>query len=263
MESTYTFAIGHPRFAERYVHIKGQLEQIVGDKYTILGIDGRALSESETAASRGREGISLGQLGCALSHLEAYKRMIALGLPHGFVVEDDAVLPQNLNEIIQEVLPYLPRDGVISFFSPRPALSLYSIRDAPVTRFGSVVSPVGTLNIHTTTAYLISAEAAKKIIRCNFPVRHLADHWWAFRENGGLGRVHLLVPMPCGIKHFESLIGYGSGGETGVGIAQKLKRIGIIERVRRVRRKMILRRQMKNIILVNEPSIYEKEDPCE
>jgi hypothetical protein len=104
MESTFTFAIAHPRFAERFVHTKAQLEQVVCDRYTIVGVDGRALSERETAASRGREGISLGQLGCALSHLEAYKRKKALDLPHGFVVEDDAVLPENVNKIIQEVL---------------------------------------------------------------------------------------------------------------------------------------------------------------
>jgi hypothetical protein len=69
--------------------------------------------------------------------------------------------------------------------------------------------------------------------------------------------------MPCEIKHFESSIGYGSGGGTGVGITQRLKRMGIIEKLRRVRRQMILRRQVKNIILMDEPSIYDNEDVCE
>jgi hypothetical protein len=53
-------------------------------------------------------------------------------------------------------------------------------------------------------AYLIGREAAEAIAACNKPVRHLADHWFAFYAEGAIDRILLHYPMPVSAAQFDS-----------------------------------------------------------
>jgi len=259
MKSTHTFAIALPRFAARHAHVKTQLRDRIRDCYEIIGVDGSALVLSEALAPEAlSRNMSAGQAGCALSHVAVYRRMAECDLPHAFVIEDDAVLPPNMDGIIASCLPHLSPRGVISFYSPRPYPTEYSDRGAPLLPSGRLLAPVATLDTHTATAYLIGSEAAARIAAFNTPVSHLADHWFAFRAAGAVDRVLLHHPMPVSVAHFDSSIGYDRG------LRNVLKAAALalppLRKMLQQRRSAIEEKQKANILVVDALSIYDRNE---
>lgn len=260
MKKVRTFGISLPRCKDRYHHIQEQLLTKVKDNFEILGVDGMQITRGRQSAgerSPATKSLSPGQIGCALSHLAVYRRMEKLNLPYAFVVEDDVILPDNIESIIEECVWHLPRMGVISLYSPRPRITKYTSRSAPKLSSGALLSPTRTLDTHTTTAYLITTEAARNIRRCNDPVSHLADHWFAFYEAGAIDKVLLHYPMPVRVAHFESSIGYISSGK--ISFKNELKRFKLAHKLIKLKRAYQEYMQMKNIRVVDEPSFYETQ----
>jgi len=259
MKEVFTFAIGLPRFPRRYENLMTQLRDRVVDCYEIVGVDG---SDSRTWPNMDESGhadkMSAGQVGCALSHVMAYRRMTELDLPYAFVIEDDVVLPDNIEAVVMSCLPYLSPSGVISLYSPRPAATEYSNRDSPILQFGRLLSPTASLDTHTATSYLIGRSAAAGIIGCNYPVRYLADHWFAFHAEGAVDKVLLHYPMPVSVAHFDSSIGY-SGSLSGI-VKSILLRLPAVRKSVLRKRVDEERRQKLNIVVVDKPSFYQKED---
>ena len=56
-----------------------------------------------------------GQLGCALSHIELWKHSLKSDKPYLLVLEDDAILPDDLSKKIEELEEYLPKKWDIVF----------------------------------------------------------------------------------------------------------------------------------------------------
>lgn len=192
-----------------------------------------------------------------MSHLAAYRRIVELDLPSAFVVEDDAVLPADIENIIAECLPHLSDRGVISLYSPRPHPVEYSKKGAPVLSGGQLLAPTERINIHTGTAYLISRSAAADIISYNWPIRHLADHWFAFYAAGAVDKVLLYYPMPVSVSHHDSTIGYDSKLR---GMLKALAfRFPPIRRAINSKRSRVERQSMANIMIVDAPTFYERQ----
>lgn len=258
MKSAYTFAVALPRFRKRFNHIKLQLESKIRDRYEIVGVDGRELEFlSAPILDFASENMSEGQAGCALSHIKAYHRMAQLDLPHAFIIEDDAIIPTDIDQIIESCLPHLSSRGVISFYSPRPTPSKFSLRNAPKLMSGQLLAPTARLDVHTATAYLIGREAAIGILAVQSPLKHLADHWFAFHAGGAIDRVLLHYPMPVSVAHFDSSLGYDKG------LRKTLKSIVVAfpptRSALKRKREATENQQKANIIVVDEPSFYDRE----
>ena len=259
MKDTYTFAIGLPRFSARYAHITDQLRKRIVDRYEVIGIDGSELDLSKVVSAEALTSrMSSGQAGCALSHIAAYRRMVELDLPHAMIIEDDAVLSENIKHLVADCLPHLSPFGVISFYNPRPKPTRYSDRGAPALSTGRLLSPVATLDTHTTTAYLIGRHAAEKIAHYNFPLRHLADQWFAFHKIGAVDRVLLHYPMPVSTAHFDSSIGYDTGIRSA--IKSLLLSLSPVRHAVNLRRAKEEQRQKTNILVVDAPTFYERKE---
>lgn len=250
------FIVALKRLAERYEHALLQARRFSNFESEIIGIDGRELKlEDCVAPNSTASNFTAGQVGCAMSHVEIYRKMQSLRLDHALIVEDDAILPLNFGEVVEDCIPYLSPHGVISFYSPRPNPTYYSNRGAPVLPGGQLLAPTSKLDTHTTTAYLIGREAAAGIAAYNSPVRSLADHWFAFYDAGAVESVLLHHPMPVNVAHFDSSIGYGRG------LSDKLKRLALnVPPVRNAvwrKRAREEERQKANIVVVDAPTFYE------
>ena len=252
------FAVALPKFPERYAHAQRQIAQFPKLNGEIIGVDGSKLDLSLCCASSNQSrALTLGQVGCAMSHLEVYRRILKMDLPNAFVIEDDAILPDNLEAILSDCMPYLGPRTVISFYSPRPKPTKFSCRAAPVIRSGKLFSPTSRLNVHTATAYLIGRDAAASIVENNFPVRHLADHWFSFHNEGSVERVLLHYPMPVSIAHFESSIGYDTN------LRSRIKSVGsnlpLFRRALLHKRRVTERRHKANIIVGDFSTFYDHD----
>ena len=94
--------------------MQAQFDRLSLSAEFVSAIDGRSLSEAEVAEvySKWRtrfcsgKGLSRGEIGCALSHIEFFRRVIANNVP-GFVFEDDVELSREVAPSISKVEEFL------------------------------------------------------------------------------------------------------------------------------------------------------------
>ena len=125
-----------------------------------------------------RERIQIGMIGCCLSHIKAYRRMIEENLPYALIFEDDVVLEPKFPELLK---------NAESFLDPsKPQVLLFSAwMDG---REGEEV-PDGIIEedgFFCADAYCLTLPAAKLITRLNDPVITISDAFTRWHKRYGL-----------------------------------------------------------------------------
>jgi len=133
--------------------------------------------------------------------------VVARRFPHALVLEDDAVLPDDLDELLGALPPHL--DG-------REVALLYyrSFRECPLSGDGVrlpgdrlLADPLDPSLPIGGTAYAITREACEAMIELP---HHEPDAWGQFVANGGIERLRCVHPRPVGERlDFASTLGYG------------------------------------------------------
>ena len=135
--------------------------------------------------------LTLGEIGCALSHLEIYKKIVRENYACAMILEDDIALPNNFAELLDsmEASMTCAEGKVVSLGRANKVTLLkkyYSFKEfgeyTAVTAFG-------------TYAYLINFAGAKSLSEQLLPIKFEADMFMHFRENGWLGQFHILYPQ--------------------------------------------------------------------
>ncbi|EPR74765.1 Beta-1,4-galactosyltransferase [Winogradskyella psychrotolerans RS-3] len=110
-------------------------------------------------------------IGCALSHVMLYKKMIADQIDYACIFEDDIILPPNTKKILQSI------ETVIS--STEPQIILLS----PSKSKEEVLHNLGAYQLRPfqsgffTSSYIINQLGAKVLFENMYPVHHVADCW--------------------------------------------------------------------------------------
>jgi glycosyl transferase, family 25 len=145
-------------------------------------------SESKSLAILGRE-MTAGEVGCAVSHRWAYQRAISEGLDYALIIEDDALLAGNLNELFDFVDAHtISWDIIILGYSKlksSDAINFY--RMEPVGRvhssyLGNKIGRVWRNWTCGTVGYLISKSGAVKLLNSSDKVCVVADSWGYFEN---------------------------------------------------------------------------------
>ena len=133
--------------------------------------------------------IRLGQLGCALSHLELYRKLLMSDKQCCCIMEDDL----EIRPMFPNVLSYI--ENHIDINSPQVVLLHKHFSDrAPVT---NDIHLVEIAYERCADAYVINKKAAASLLEQNFPVKRPCDHWSMFARNGRL-RLFQAFPTTCG-----------------------------------------------------------------
>jgi glycosyl transferase family 25 len=150
--------------------------------------DGRRLNESELAQLYDEAGarrvaghpLTRGEIGCALSHIGVYRRIIEERLPAALVLEDDACLGPEFPGILEACRLQLPADQpqIILFTHVRSVSLLHAIPLVSGHRLCQV-----TRGAWLAQAYLINQAAARKLAEQLMPVRMPADYWGVCLRN--------------------------------------------------------------------------------
>lgn len=186
----------------------------------IEAVDGRLLGEAERSRvyskwrTRLRYGVGLtsGELGCVLSHIDFFRRVLASYEGIGMVLEDDVALGHDFAAAVQEVAErLLAADGPTLIQLPGLA------RDLRIgngnEKFVSVSESMGTY------AYAINRSAAALLIKAFSPVMMPIDYYRYVIKHYGLNyfvysRQVLTVNMDG-----ESMVGSDRKRFTGLGLA--------------------------------------------
>ena len=204
------FVINLRKSADRKKHMKKQLDRL-GIAYEFVdAVDGKALTDQEIKMhgletfppwpSFNARQLSRSEIGCLLSHLAIYKRMIAENIEWACIFEDDAVLGENLETLLKGMADHLARyghellllghhgwyhdfsRGAEYFPKRRTDFSCYRVVKA-------VELPYGTY------AYTIKQSAARKLLEEAYPLRMPMDHLTGYAVAIGV-RMCILTP-PC------------------------------------------------------------------
>ena len=116
-----------------------------------------------------RKILTYGEIGCAMSHLLIYKKMIDENIEQALILEDDIIVSNDFKRIFNELLKKIYRQTVASKYS------LVKIFDSGYGTYG----------------YIIDNAAARVIYSMNYPVLYEADRWnvfWKFID------IYVLLP---------------------------------------------------------------------
>jgi GR25 family glycosyltransferase involved in LPS biosynthesis len=112
---------------------------------------------------------SLGAIGCSISHINLWKRIVAANLPYAVIMEDDARFTLEDLQRINALAPAIPESAKVWI------LGLY----AP-NRIHEPLPNSDWSRIYTFTAshaYIITREAAKKFLEQAYPIEMHIDHY--------------------------------------------------------------------------------------
>src|SRR3954471_10994699 len=118
-----TYIINLERSVQRREHILSEVDKIGLEYEIVKAVDGSQLSSHDfdqlcdmETVRKFPEWLSPGMIGASLSHRSVYSKIIENNDRAALVVEDDAVLPNSLAEIL---------DGISSVIMPNEIILLY------------------------------------------------------------------------------------------------------------------------------------------
>jgi glycosyl transferase, family 25 len=199
----YAYVINLARSVDRRAHITAELKKTGLDYQIITAVDGRDLDLRDPTIvdpSLAAKTCSVaGATGCALSHLIAYRNMIADGLDAALVLEDDVMLPADLGSLADAVADQLAGAELVllNYASPYPPCRLSREGSIRLPSSRQLALPIDADHwLVSSAAYIITREACERMIKCVLPVRVPIDDWRFFYREGALDRMRCVAPVP-------------------------------------------------------------------
>jgi glycosyl transferase, family 25 len=206
-----TFVINLDRSTDRLARMEAEFARVGMDFERFAAIDGTNLpgeckpyfcDASGTIVSR----LKPGEVGAYASHISVWKRIVAKGVPVAVVCEDDAVLPGDLAQVLDELLAVLPSGWDMIHLSEPPDRAFKPL--TPLMNGRTLIRhsriPFGA------AAYLISREGATKMLTPAAPRRWAVDQdtrWpWLFGVDA-----YGVYPHPIRQRNDASVIGPARG----------------------------------------------------
>lgn len=191
-----TFLVNLDRNTERLAWMQEQLGKLGIAYERFPAVDGRALSKEERQRvySPARAWLANGhllqpgELGCALSHLGIYRRLVDENIPYALLLEDDCTFDDDFMDSL--------RLAERSIKAQRRQVLLLSGHGLTQVEKKSRRGVVAIESGACTDAYLITREAAAAILKMNDPIVVPCDTWRRFRQRAD---VELYRVFPVGL----------------------------------------------------------------
>ncbi|EQC1409824.1 glycosyltransferase family 25 protein [Providencia rettgeri] len=170
------FIINLKESSERRLKMQAQLDKTELKYEFINAVNGKDLSDAELKEivyDYPNCMLTKGEIGCALSHLSIYKKMVNENIEQALVLEDDAVLPHNIEDIISKIKLLDSKRS--------PNIFLLSKIDSYIKNQKLDNNIFKVYQAICSHAYIINKKAAKNIIKIQTPVRYESDMWRYFR----------------------------------------------------------------------------------
>jgi glycosyl transferase family 25 len=201
-QDIHTFIISLPKDKDRRAPLERQLQKLAMPFSVVTAVHGASLSASELEASYDRKKavqlfnreLSKGELGCALSHVSIYQKMVAENIPYALILEDDAKildddLAATLSRLAQCTADETPAAVLLSHVSRYDGNKKIELdgKHAVYDAYRGVCAH----------GYFITKAGAEILARNLYPVYVVADKWEYFQEN--FIAVKALVPYAIGL----------------------------------------------------------------
>ncbi|GEM_PF-6884450 len=191
---------------DRRKNVRKQMHQYKWDFEFQDAVDGDTINKLEDSRiHRDAHWMRHGQIGCALSHMECYQRVVDENLDYALIFEDDFKFKSDLSELLEITLNSLVcKISQVLFLYvntfPEEKLSLRRVE-------GNLFSIKGGRPL-CATAYIITRRFCQKMINQARPIISVADDWSRFLDMDLISDCFVMYPLPIGIMEFDSQIGY-------------------------------------------------------
>ena len=213
------YVINLARSPERRQSITAQLTAYGVDFEIVEAVDGRQLDLTDPAVLTSIAPSFLAadwfrptHVACTMSHLNACRKILADGLEHALVLEDDVIVPANVSSLADAVAAGMGGAEVALLNFDSPSVCVMSRRDArelPGAR--QLLLPVDCSHLVSGAAYVITREACERMTKQVPSVSAKCDDWARHLYEGILDNVRCVVPMVVTKSPaFASTIGYNS-----------------------------------------------------
>jgi glycosyl transferase family 25 len=198
MDALKTWVINLDRAPERLQRIATQLDRLGLPWSRLPAVDARALSPSQqacldSAGYRRKHGMEPlpGELGCYLSHVEAFRSFLASGARFALILEDDVILGPSLPAVLQGLMAQAARWDMVKLSAvhsgtPQPIGQVAAGHELAVMLSRCTGSSAYIVNRHAAQVYVDG------LLPMSLPYDHVFDRGWHF----GL-KVRLVTPTPC------------------------------------------------------------------
>ena len=123
--------------------------------------------------------LTLGEIGCAISHIRAYEHIVENKIESAIILEDDAIVSHFFKEIVQDALNKVKKNHDLIFLDHGKAKS-YPFKKKLYEGYRLAHYRAPSKNskrcIIYTTAYLITQLGASKLLNYAYPVRMPSDY---------------------------------------------------------------------------------------
>lgn len=204
--------------SERRKRFNAQMEKLNLPFEYFDAVNGKELSAKEVSEHCDEEALNAnpkwlnrGAIGCALSHLHLYKKMVALDIEKAIIIEDDMVLTDDFAAIYkflaerktntEELIQLYYRAFDLVEFSEIGSLAIN-------TKF-KIFKPVTLDDIPTTNGcYYLTKSVASKLVKVISPIRVTADSWKYFVLKSDFDNIKVIHPRPVKYGGAKSEIDY-------------------------------------------------------
>jgi glycosyl transferase, family 25 len=140
------------------------------------------------------------EIGCGLSHIKAYRKIVENNIPYAIVMEDDILMSSYFNDILPDVINWVdPDKSQIVLFTP-----CFSYCKKDGVKLGKPYQSYTTLGPQHylypawgvtwyAACYLVTNKAAQNLMNNLYPVFQLADAWDYIMDNK-LADVRVVLP---------------------------------------------------------------------
>ncbi|MDC9591408.1 glycosyltransferase family 25 protein [Xenorhabdus sp. XENO-10] len=188
------FVINLAKDTERRKSIKKQAETFGLRVRFIEAVNGKELSDSEInqlCRDFHDNGLTHGVLGCSLSHLKVYEKIINDNLDTALILEDDAKLNKEISNVYISICNYNLKN------KNTPLIYLLSITNEYIDSFKKKLSPkyylVDVIDADYGYGYIINNTAAKNLVKFLKPIWIEADKW-RFIQERGIVKIKAVIP---------------------------------------------------------------------
>jgi GR25 family glycosyltransferase involved in LPS biosynthesis len=172
MQAIPVFVISLARAADRRSQIMRHLAKVGVEATLVDAIDGAAMSEAERAALVAPgQSFHPGVVGCYMSHITIYRRMVEQSIPLALILEDDALLNPAFVPALRDGIEWTDFDYCFldcDSINPDGPVYYDATSATPIARgFTAYRTHGGPATLH---AYLITLGCARRRLDCALPI---------------------------------------------------------------------------------------------
>ncbi|MDE9435338.1 glycosyltransferase family 25 protein [Xenorhabdus bovienii] len=189
-----SFVINLEKDIKRKQSIQKQLNSINLDAEFINAVYGKALSAEQLnkfCPDFNQISLTLGEVGCSLSHLDTYKKIIDGKTSIALILEDDAKFDEKLIEVLSSLESHpMALSSTPYVFLLNKTNEYFDSFKKPLTRNYHIVDVIDAACAH---GYILNLAAAKKLYEYLLPVRFVADEWKMLKEQNVI-KLRAIIP---------------------------------------------------------------------